>query len=136
VAEIALHFLRDTLEVLMPKPSKIAVVSYRDIGVRIRTLRQQRDMTQTGLADLLGTKQTAISEVERGNRGLTVQQLVKVARALKTSPNEILGEGRDGTPKPRSARILRRLHRIEHLPEVQQDALLQMIDGAIKANRR
>ena len=120
----------------MPKPSKIAVVSYRDIGARIRTLRQQRDRTQTDLADLLGTKQTAISEVERGNRGLTVQQLVKVARALKASPNEILGEGSNGTQRPRSARILRRLHRIEQLPEAQQDALLQMIDGAIKANRR
>jgi len=119
----------------LPTPSKISVISYRDIGARIRTLRQQRDMTQTDLARLLGTRQTAVSEVERGNRGLTVHQLVKLARVLKTSPNTILGEGNHDVPRPKSARLLRRLHRIEQLPAEQQDALLKLIDGAIKAHR-
>jgi transcriptional regulator with XRE-family HTH domain len=118
----------------LPTRSKIAVVSFRDVGARIRTLRQERDLTQTDMAKLLGTKQTAVSEVERGNRGLTVQQLVKLARALKTSPNELLGEGNHNTPRPKRARLLRRLHRIELLPQDQQDALLKLIDGAIKAH--
>jgi len=98
-------------------------------------LRQERDLTQTELAKILGTTQTAVSEIERGNRGLTVQQLVKLSRALKTSPDGILGEENGHQPRPKSAKILRRLHRVEQLPEPQQDAVLKIIDGVIKAHR-
>lgn len=118
----------------MPTRSKIAVISYREIGARVRTLRQEKDLTQTKLAKVLGTGQTAVSEIERGNRGLTVQQLVKLARALKTTPDAILGEENGHPLRPRSAKILRRFHRIEQLPESQQDAVLK-VDGVIEAHR-
>lgn len=119
----------------MPTPSKISVISYGEIGARVRTLRQEKDLTQTELAKTLGTTQTAVSEIEHGNRGLTVQQLVKLARALKTSPDAILGERNGHVVRPRSAKILRRLHRIEQLPNAQQDAVLKVIDEVLKAHR-
>ena len=121
----------------MPRPSKIAVISYRDIGERVRALRLAHDLTQAQLARLLGTSQTALSETERGNRGLTVQQVVKISRALKVTPNDILGDGRrqrSNGARPRDSRILRRLHRIERLPEAQRQAVLQLLDGIIKAH--
>ncbi len=118
----------------MPKPSKISVVSYRDIGARVRVLRQERGFTQAKVAALLGTTQTALSEVERGNRGLTVQQVVKLSRAFKASPNEILGETNGHARRPQSRKILRRLHSIEQLPPAQQDAVLKVIDDIIKAH--
>lgn len=119
----------------VPKPSKIAVVSYDDIGRRLRGLRIARGFTQTQLAELLGTKQTAVSEVERGQRGLTVQQLVKVARALGASPNEILAEtSKAARQRPINAKILRRVRRLEHLPEPQQRAVLKLLDGIIAAH--
>jgi transcriptional regulator with XRE-family HTH domain len=118
----------------LAKPSKLHVVSFREVGARVRALRQQGDLTQTELAELLGTKQTAVSEIERGKRGLTVQQVVKLAQALKVTPNDILGN--DGQhPRPRSARLLRRLHRVEQLPEDQQAAVLKLLDGVLKAHR-
>jgi hypothetical protein len=62
-----------------------------------------------------------------------IQQLVKLARALKSSPNDILGEGTNGrhTP-PTGKRVLRHLRRIESLAVDQQDAVLKLIDGVIK----
>ena len=119
----------------MPRPSKITVISYRDIGARVRVLRQELGFTQAKLAKILGTTQTALSEVERGNRGLTVQQVVKLARSLKVSPNDILGERTGDERRPQSAKVLRRLHLIEQLPGPQQDAVLKVIDGIIKAHR-
>ena len=119
----------------MPRPSKIAVISYRDIGARVRVLRQELGFTQTKLAKILGTTQTALSEVERGNRGLTVQQVVKLARSMKVSPNEILGDKAGNGRRPQSAKVLRRLHLIEQLPERQQDAVLKVIDGILKAHQ-
>jgi transcriptional regulator with XRE-family HTH domain len=121
----------------LPRRSKITVISYREIGERVRGLRLAHDLTQTRLAKLLGTSQTALSEMERGNRGLTVQQVVKLARALKATPNEILGEGkrrRTNGSRPRDIRILRRLHRIEGLPEAQRQAVLKLLDGIIEAH--
>ena len=118
----------------MPRPSKIRVVSFKDVGRRVRELRIAADRTQANLAKTLGTTQTAVSEIERGNRGLTVQQVVKLSRALKTSPNEVLGESKNGRHnEPTSPRLLRRLRRLERLPKVQQDAILKIVDGLLKA---
>ena len=119
----------------MPRPSKIRVVSFRDIGQRVRALRLANDLTQAVLAKTLGTTQTALSEIERGNRGLTVQQVVKLSRALKASPNEILGEGKNGRQtQPASARLLRRMRRLDMLPETQQEAVLKVIDSILGAH--
>lgn len=112
------------------------MISYRDIGERVRRVRQDRGLTQTELAKILGTSQTALSEIERGNRGLTVQQVVKICRALKTTPNEMLGATKSSArnSRPRNRRILRRLYRLEKLPEEQQRAALKILDGIIEAH--
>jgi transcriptional regulator with XRE-family HTH domain len=120
----------------VPRRSKISVISYKDIGERVRALRLARDLTQTQLAKILGTSQTALSETERGNRGLTVQQVVKLSTALKTTPNDILGAGKRQRPnaRPQDARVLRRLSRIEKLPDSQRQAVLKILDGIIEAH--
>jgi transcriptional regulator with XRE-family HTH domain len=122
----------------LPRPSKIAVVSYAEIGQRLRELRERQGLTQVKLAKALGTSQAALSQVEHGSRGLTVQQVVKLARVLGATPNEILGEGKRARPngRPKSTRILRRLYRIERLPESQQQAVIKLLDGIIEAHGR
>jgi len=118
----------------LPRPSKIRVVSFKDVGQRVRELRIATGRTQAQLAKTLGTTQTALSEIERGNRGLTVQQVVKLSRSLKTSPNDILGESGNGSQsEPTSPRLLRRLRRLEKLPKVHQDAILKVLDSLLKA---
>lgn len=119
----------------MPKPSKLSVISYKTIGQRVRQLRLAHDLTQAQLAKIMGTSQTALSELERGNRGLTVQQVVKLARSLKVTPNEILGDERHATARPlQDGRVLRRLSRLEQLPEPQRLAVLKVLDGIIAAH--
>lgn len=120
----------------MPRRSKISVISYKDIGRRVRDIRLANGLTQAKLAKLLGTSQTALSELERGNRGLTVQQVVKLTRALGVTPNEVLGEGKRERPqrRPSDARVMRRLYRLEQLPEPQRLAVLKVLDGIIEAH--
>lgn len=66
---------------------------YRDAFVRanvfswlafqIRELREQRGVTQTDLASLLGTRQSVVSRLERsGEKGLSLKTLLDVAQAL------------------------------------------------------
>jgi len=120
----------------LPRPSKISVISYTEIGERVRALRERAGLTQVRLAKMLGTSQAALSQVERGSRGLTVQQVVKLARTLKATPNEILGDGRRArrSERPKNSKIVRRLYRIEKLPEAQQQAVLKLLDGILEAH--
>lgn len=121
----------------MPKPPKHQVVSMKDIGERLRSLRQARDMTQTQLAKVLGTQQTAVSQVELGNRGLTVHQVVKLATALQVSTDAILRptNGSDPRELPKDRRLLRRLRQIEQLPKAEKQALLKTIDAFLKSSQ-
>ena len=88
-------------------------------------------MTQDELASILGTNQSHVSNVERGDRGLTIQQLVKLCSALRVSPNEILGETKqskdNGLIKDR--RFLRRLQKIDRLSKRDKENLLGTIDA-------
>jgi transcriptional regulator with XRE-family HTH domain len=53
------------------------------IALQIRVVREQREMTQKDLADVLGTTQTAISRLENANySGRSISTLKNVAKAL------------------------------------------------------
>jgi transcriptional regulator with XRE-family HTH domain len=116
----------------VPRPPKNQEFSKAEAGRRIRALREGRGFTQVELARALGLPQSNVSEMERGVRGLTVHQTVKLARALKVSTDEILRG--NGVPTPRSApslKLLRRLQKIEKLPEARQRVVLKLIDALI-----
>lgn len=117
----------------MPRPPKDIVLSPVKIGERLRDLRVQRDMSQTALAATLSTKQSNISDIERGARGLTVQQLVKICRVLKTTPNAVLGE-KEATQKtaPQDRRLLRQMQQLQALPKRKRQALLTTLDEFLK----
>lgn len=119
----------------MPTPPKNVVLSRKEIGDRLRAHRQARNLTQVQLARILGTQQTAISQVELGNRGLTVQQVVKLAKALHVSTDAILGPSRGSRQNelPRDRRLLRRLKEIERLPKPEKQALLKTIDAFLRS---
>lgn len=60
-------------------------------GETIRTLREQRGMTQAQLAELLGLKQTAIANMESGLSAFSgVERLRQIAAALDVSIEEIV----------------------------------------------
>jgi transcriptional regulator with XRE-family HTH domain len=109
------------------------VLSNKSIGERLRAIRRERGMTQAELAEVLDTHFTSISQIERGLRGITVQQLVKLANALQVTPNELLLNGKGSSPalSTRSSRILRRLQRLEELPQAEQKAVIKILDGLL-----
>jgi transcriptional regulator with XRE-family HTH domain len=118
----------------MPKPAKEVVLSKKELGARLRSLRLNRGMTQYEVAQAIGTHFTSISAVERGVRGLTVQQIVKLAMALKVSPDDLLDPRRAAKPtmtSRRDGRLLRRLERIRELPPPKQRTVLDVLDSLL-----
>lgn len=59
---------------------------------RIRDLREDRDMTQTQVAKMLGMSQTGYSKYETGENDIPTQILIKLARFYNTSIDYLLGE--------------------------------------------
>lgn len=59
-------------------------------GERIKTLREQRNITQGELADLVGVHQSKISHCETGARGISLELAAKIADALGVAVDDLL----------------------------------------------
>lgn len=55
----------------------------KQIGVMIKTFREERGMTQKELGEAIGTTQSAVARMENGEQNLTTEMLGKIAIALK-----------------------------------------------------
>ena len=52
------------------------------IGNLIRDARKHRGLTQSQLADLLSTSQSAINRIEKGHQNLSLEMLARIGTAL------------------------------------------------------
>src|SRR5215472_12340443 len=61
------------------------------VGMALRAYRLRRELSQSDLARLAGVSPSAISQVERGERGLSLDTLMALARRLNITLDELLG---------------------------------------------
>lgn len=121
--ESALGKTRETKDLLTEEGA-------RAIGERLARLRKERGITQVEMAELLGVSQGNVSDYERGEVRLHGELLVKFARILKVSADEILGlESSRPTRVPRDRRLLRRLQDLDRLSKRDREALLRTLDA-------
>ena len=59
--------------------------------MRIRDIREDRDYTQTEIANLLHIKQNTYSQYENGKRQIPIEHLIALARFYNTSTDYLLG---------------------------------------------
>ncbi|MBQ0090306.1 MAG: helix-turn-helix transcriptional regulator [Prevotellaceae bacterium] len=63
-----------------------------NIGERIRTIRERRNMSQLELAEAVGYKTaSAINKIEMGLRDLSQSKIKLFAEALNIEPSELMG---------------------------------------------
>jgi transcriptional regulator with XRE-family HTH domain len=58
----------------------------------VRTAREQVDLTQSQLANLMGTDQTAISKIEIGERRLDFIELRAICKALNIELQDFISD--------------------------------------------
>jgi UDP-N-acetylglucosamine 1-carboxyvinyltransferase len=56
--------------------------SLRQIGTLIKTLREQKGLTQSDFAKLLKTSQSAVARIESGNQNITTNEILKIGEVL------------------------------------------------------
>ncbi len=54
----------------------------RQLGARVRQLREEAGLSQEALADQAGLDRSYMSGIERGIRNVSILNLVKIAKAL------------------------------------------------------
>ena len=65
------------------------------VGSRLRSLRRSKGWSLDHLADRTGIGASTISRLETGQRRMALDQLVKLARALDTTADELLAGEKD-----------------------------------------
>ena len=121
----------------MPRPRKEKLPELnlsQSIGQNIARIRKSRGLTQIELGNIIGINQYQISDYEIGRLHLSDEMIIRFAKALKTTSDDILGLKESDTDiENPSLKIIRRLIKIEKLPEADQKSLLKTIDMFLKA---
>ena len=65
-------------------------VSYKDIGQRIRSLREANEYTRDAFAEKIDISNKFLYEIELGKKGFSAETLYKISKALSVSSDYIL----------------------------------------------
>jgi len=91
-----------------------------DFGRTLRRLRTEAELNQAELADKAGISQSAVSQIEKGERAPSFDVLRRLATALGLSTAELLGPEK-GDAATRQEQVHYRQYRA--LPEQAKDEL-------------
>lgn len=100
------------------------------LGVRVKSLRRERKLTQAGLAECAGVTDETVSRVERGAFEPSVSTVVALALALQTSPDVLLGSAdkRESVPQALPPFVQRLIDLVLALDVESQAVLLRMAE--------
>lgn len=62
------------------------------LAKNIKDLRLSKQLSQEELADICGLHRTYISDIERGNRNVSIDNIEKIAKGLNIDPSVLLEE--------------------------------------------
>ena len=101
-------------------------------GERIRQRRQSLGLSQEQLAEAIGKSPSAISTIETGKRGASLETLVHIANVLQVSADYLLADQLPHIPWEASRRALLFFHNCEEW----ELSLLQEVAHCIHAGLR
>jgi transcriptional regulator with XRE-family HTH domain len=106
----------------------------RDFGTRLRSLREQRGLTQRELAVRLQTRVPQISRYETGAFMPNAETLLSLADALGVNVDTLLGRTNGNEPASNAVkdiRLVERLRELEKLDRRYRDTAIAVIDAIV-----
>ena len=76
----------------MPTPKLPLSPATIEFGARVRKLREAQGLTQEALADRCAVHWTFLGQVERGQRSVRLDNLLKIAHGLGIRPGQLVDE--------------------------------------------
>jgi len=62
----------------------------KKLGIKIKILRKEKKLSQEKLAEIAGLHRNYIGQVERGEKSITINSLIKICKALSVKPSALL----------------------------------------------
>ncbi len=66
-------------------------IDVKEMGKRIKELRLESELNQSQLAEIIGCVQNTVSRYESGEKSPSIEMLARLAIALKTTTDYLLG---------------------------------------------
>jgi len=113
----------------------------KDFAERLRTLREERQLSQHELAELVGVHFGQISRYERGAILPSVETVALLAQALRVSADALLFETARGSRAKVERReignlvLLQRFRSLEQMERGYQQTAIELIDALIAKQR-
>lgn len=76
----------------MPLRKRSVGLEQRAFGTAVKRHRKKLGLSQETLADRAHLHRTYLGSVERGERNVSLKNIVLIASALRISPSELLGD--------------------------------------------
>ncbi len=120
-------------------PKKVPPSS--DFGKRLVDARRARGLTQTELAELIGSSQRAISSYETVAEFPPATTIVKLAQVLKVSTDELFGIEKPKAPPmvtqdPETKRLWKKFLQVMVLPEKDRRAVIRLINSLVSVTNQ
>ncbi len=72
-----------------------------EIHQRIKEIREDKDLSQKEIAEILGTEQSYYAKYENGKRPITAERIIKLCKFYNLSADYIMGLTDEPKPLPR-----------------------------------
>lgn len=123
----------------MPQPPKYQLadvdIDISAIGKNVAKLRKKKGLTQQELSQKIGIQQGLLSHYENGRLKLSAEMIIQLAKALDSSTDEILGLNPIPSDSPDiKPSLLKRMQKIDSLPQSERRALLKTIDMFLQSD--
>lgn len=99
------------------------------IGLRIRKIREANQLSREDFADIFGLSDSYVGLIERGTRGITINNLIKIANYFNVSLDYFSIEQSDSTDNlNQNPQLLEIANHIKHLKDEDYQCLIRIIE--------
>ena len=99
-------------------------INYKELGLRIKQVRQSQNLTQDNLADMVKCNTSHISNIENSHTKVSLNVLLAIANALHTSIDYLLSNQYENSSMALDNEILRA---IQYCDDEKKEKILKII---------
>ena len=100
-------------------------IDYKKLGLRIKSIRISKNLTQENLAQLVDCNVSHISNIENNHTKVSLIMLLSIANALNTSIDYLLSEQYENRSLALDSEILRA---IKNCDNIKKEKILKIIE--------
>lgn len=99
-------------------------IDYKELGLRIKQIRQSQNLTQDSLAEMVSCNTSHISNIENNHTKVSLNVLLAIANALNTSIDYLLSNQYENSSMALDNEILRAIRNCDN---EKKEKILKMI---------